>query len=97
MTAIKQADPGAVIVLPYAISPPGNSGYVWNDAVLPALANYYQGIDIIWCTVVQPIVQAPDPTIRVPVGDPALRRGDQGRHHAVRAWQVLDDRGDQLV
>jgi hypothetical protein len=48
MTAIKQADPQAVIVLPYAISPPGNSGYVWNDAVMPALRNYYQGIDVIW-------------------------------------------------
>lgn len=62
MTAIKQADPGAMIVLPYAISPPGNSGYVWNDAVMPALANYYQGIDIIWYPSFT-TVQAPDPTI----------------------------------
>ena len=48
MTAIKHADPRAQIVLPYAISPPGNSGYVWNDAVMPALRHYYQGIDVIW-------------------------------------------------
>jgi hypothetical protein len=48
MTAIKQADPNAVIVLPYAISPPHNSGYVWNDAVMPALRGYYQGIDVLW-------------------------------------------------
>lgn len=62
MTAIKQADPAAQIVLPYAISPPGNSGYVWNDAVMPALANYYQGIDIIWYPSFT-TVQAPDQTI----------------------------------
>jgi hypothetical protein len=48
MTAIKQADPNAVIVLPYAISPPHNSGYVWNDAVMPALRGQYQGIDVLW-------------------------------------------------
>jgi hypothetical protein len=62
MTAIKQADPSAEIVLPYAISPPGNSGYVWNDAVMPALRNYYQGIDIIWYPSFT-TVQAPDATI----------------------------------
>jgi hypothetical protein len=62
MNAIKQADPAAQIVLPYAISPPGNSGYVWNDAVMPALANYYQGIDIIWYPSFT-TVQAPDSTI----------------------------------
>jgi hypothetical protein len=48
MTAIKQADPSADIVLPYAISPPHNSGYVWNDAVMPALRGLYQGIDVLW-------------------------------------------------
>jgi len=62
MTAIKQADPSADIVLPYAISPPGNSGYVWNDAVMPALRNYYQGIDVIWYPSFT-TVQAPDTTI----------------------------------
>jgi len=48
MNAIKAADPNAVIVLPYAISPPHNSGYVWNDAVMPALRGLYQGIDVLW-------------------------------------------------
>ena len=62
MTAIKNADPAAVIVLPYAISPPHNSGYVWNDAVMPALRNYYGGIDVIWYPSFT-TVQAPDSTI----------------------------------
>jgi hypothetical protein len=62
MTAIKEADPDAVIVLPYAISPPGNSGFVWNDAVMPALRNYYQGIDVIWYPSFT-TTQEPDATI----------------------------------
>jgi hypothetical protein len=62
MTAIKQADPNAVIVLPYAISPPHNSGYVWNDAVMPALRNYYQGIDVLWYPSFT-TTQEPDATI----------------------------------
>jgi hypothetical protein len=62
MTAIKAADPNAAIVLPYAISPPGNSGYVWNDAVMPALRNYYQGIDVLWYPSFTAI-QEPDSTI----------------------------------
>jgi hypothetical protein len=62
MTAIKEADPAAAIVLPYAISPPGNSGYVWNDAVMPALRNYYQGIDVLWYPSFT-TAQEPDATI----------------------------------
>jgi hypothetical protein len=62
MTAIKQADPNADVVLPYAISPPGNSGYVWNDAVMPALRNYYQGIDVLWYPSFT-TTQEPDATI----------------------------------
>ena len=62
MTAIKRADPNAVIVLPYAISPPKNSGYVWNDAVMPALRSYYQGIDVLWYPSFTTI-QEPDATI----------------------------------
>jgi hypothetical protein len=62
MTAIKAADPSAAIVLPYAISPPGNSGYVWNDAVMPALRSYYQGIDVLWYPSFT-TAQAPDATI----------------------------------
>ena len=46
--AIKAADPAAQIVLPYAISPPGDCGFVWNDAVMPALRGSYQGIDVLW-------------------------------------------------
>jgi hypothetical protein len=62
MTAIKRADPSAVIVLPYAISPPHNSGYVWNDAVMPALRGYYQGIDVLWYPSFT-TTQEPDATI----------------------------------
>ena len=46
--AIKAADPNGNIVLPYAISPPHNCGFVWNDAVMPALRGSYQGIDVLW-------------------------------------------------
>lgn len=62
MTAIKQADPNAVVVLPYAISPPHNSGYVWNDAVMPALRGQYQGIDVLWYPSFT-TTQEPDSTI----------------------------------
>ena len=62
MNAIKQADPSADIVLPYAISPPGNSGYVWNDAVMPALRGLYQGIDVLWYPSFT-TTQEPDATI----------------------------------
>jgi hypothetical protein len=47
INAIKAADPGVKIELPYAISPKGNSGYVWNDTVMPVLKNY-DGIVVLW-------------------------------------------------
>jgi hypothetical protein len=91
MTAIKQADPGALIVLPYAISPPGNSGYVWNDAVMPALANYYQGIDIIWYPSFT-TVQAPDATILSYLSDIPARaaaiKADISHYAPGKFWMI---------
>jgi hypothetical protein len=45
--AVHKADPSVKVVLPYAISPPGNSGYLWNDAVMSAVKGY-QGLDVLW-------------------------------------------------
>jgi hypothetical protein len=45
--AVRKADPSVKVVLPYAISPPRNSGHLWNDAVMSAVKNY-QGIDVLW-------------------------------------------------
>jgi hypothetical protein len=91
MNAIKQADPGAVIVLPYAISPPGNSGYVWNDAVMPALRNYYQGIDVIWYPSFT-TVEAPDATIlsyltQIPARAAAIK-ADIARYAPGKFWMI---------
>jgi hypothetical protein len=75
MTAIKQADPDAVIMLPYAISPPHNSGYVWNDAVMPALRGDYQGIDVLWYPSFT-TTQEPDATILSYLTDIPARAAD---------------------
>lgn len=45
--AVHKADPDVKIVLPYAISPPGDGGHVWNHAVMAALQGY-QGINVLW-------------------------------------------------
>jgi hypothetical protein len=45
--AVHEADPSAKIVLPYAISPPGDGGHVWNHAVMAAVQGY-QGINVLW-------------------------------------------------
>lgn len=91
MTAVKQADPSALIVLPYAISPPGNSGYVWNDAVMPALRDYYQGIDIIWYPSFT-TVQAPDATILAYLSDIPARaaaiKADIARYAPGKFWMI---------
>ena len=91
MNAIKKADPHAVIVLPYAISPPGNSGYVWNDAVMPALRNYYKGIDVIWYPSFT-TTQAPDATIlsylsEIPARAAAIK-ADIARYAPGKFWMI---------
>ena len=45
--AVQEADPSVKIVLPYAISPPGDGGHVWNHAVMAALQGY-SGINVLW-------------------------------------------------
>jgi len=45
--AVHEADPSAKIVLPYAISPPGDGGHVWNHAIMAALQGY-QGVNVLW-------------------------------------------------
>lgn len=47
INSIKAAAPGMKVEFPYAISPAGNSGYVWNDTVMPALKNY-DGLVVLW-------------------------------------------------
>jgi len=45
--AVHEADPSANVVLSYAMSPPGDGGYVWNHAVMAAVHGY-QGINALW-------------------------------------------------
>jgi hypothetical protein len=48
--ALRAVNPAVKILLPYAISPPGDGGYVWNDAVMPVVRGY-SGIDVFWYPV----------------------------------------------
>ncbi len=45
--AVHEGDPSVKVVLPYAISPPRDSGHLWNSAVMAALRDY-QGINVLW-------------------------------------------------
>lgn len=45
--AVHDADPSVKVVLPYAISPPGDGGHVWNSEVMAAIDDY-QGINVLW-------------------------------------------------
>jgi hypothetical protein len=45
--AVHRADPSVKVVLPYAISPPGNSGHLWDEEVMSAVKGY-QGINVLW-------------------------------------------------
>jgi hypothetical protein len=47
IAAVHAADPSVQIVLPYAISPPRNSGYLWDDATMAGIKGY-QGINVLW-------------------------------------------------
>jgi hypothetical protein len=61
IAAVRKADPSAKIVLPYAISPPRNSGYIWDDETMAALKGSYQGINVLWYpsqTTTNPSTQA---------------------------------------
>jgi hypothetical protein len=45
--AVRDADPSVKVVLPYAISPPGDGGHVWNSAVMSDIKDY-QGVNVLW-------------------------------------------------
>jgi hypothetical protein len=45
--AVHKADPAVKVVVPYAISPPGDGGHVWNHEVMAGLGDY-QGINVLW-------------------------------------------------
>jgi hypothetical protein len=45
--AVRRADPSVKVMLPYAISPPRNSGYLW-DALVMRNVRDYQGINVLW-------------------------------------------------
>jgi hypothetical protein len=45
--AVHEADPSVKVVLPYAISPPRDSGYIWDHETM-AHVHDYQGINVLW-------------------------------------------------
>jgi hypothetical protein len=45
--AVHDADPSVKVVLPYAISPPRDSGYIWDHETM-AHVQGYQGINVLW-------------------------------------------------
>lgn len=47
IAAVHRADPAAKVVLPYAISPPRDSGYIWDHMVMSAVHGY-SGINVLW-------------------------------------------------
>jgi hypothetical protein len=47
IAAVRRADPAVKIVLPYAISPPRDSGYIWDHMVMSAIHGY-AGINVLW-------------------------------------------------
>jgi hypothetical protein len=46
--AVRKNDPSVKVVLPYAISAPGDSGRIWNAMIMSALKGKYQGINVLW-------------------------------------------------
>jgi hypothetical protein len=47
IAAVRKADPSIQIVLPYAISPPRNSGYIWDHMVMSAIKGI-KGLNVLW-------------------------------------------------
>jgi hypothetical protein len=47
IAAVRRADPAAKVMLPYAISPPRDSGYIWNQMVMTGIHGY-NGINVLW-------------------------------------------------
>ena len=88
---VKANDPALKVELPYAISPAGNSGYGWNDTVMPALKGKYSGIVVLW----YPEYSAPDMTdaaalnsIRYVPGAAAAIKSDIAKYSPGVTWQI---------
>jgi hypothetical protein len=90
INAIKTASPGMKVEFPYAISPAGNSGYVWNDTVMPALKNY-DGLVVLWYPAYsRPLLSdaAALNSVRHVPGLAAAIRGDIAKYHPGIPWQI---------
>lgn len=94
---IKKADPKAQIILPYAISPPGNSGYVWNDAVMPALKGKYSGINVLWYptrATNSPTASADLLALRDIPARAAAIRSDVSKYASGKYWMIGEENVD---
>ena len=94
ISAVRAADPALNIVLPYAISPPGDGGYVWNDAVMPAVRGY-SGIDVLWYPTRVPGTEYPAQTVLSWLRDIPARaaaiKSDIARYAPGRFWMLGED------
>jgi hypothetical protein len=94
ISAVRAADPALKIILPYAISPPGDGGYVWNDAVMPAVRNY-SGIDVLWYPTRVPGTEYPAQTVLSWLRDIPARaaaiKSDIARYAPGRFWILGED------
>jgi hypothetical protein len=94
ITAVRAADPRLKIVLPYAISPPGDGGYVWNDAVMPRVRGY-SGIDVLWYPTRVPGTEYPAQQVLswltgIPARAAAIK-SDIARYAPGRFWMLGED------
>jgi hypothetical protein len=93
ISAVKAANPAVKLLLPYAISPPGDGGYVWNDAVMPKVRGY-SGLDVLWYPVHVTGTQYPAQTVLSWLtGIPALAAGIKAdiRHYSPGAFWVIGE------
>jgi hypothetical protein len=94
ISAVRAADPALNIVLPYAISPPGDGGYVWNDAVMPAVRGY-SGIDALWYPTRVPGTEYPAQTVLSWLRDIPARaaaiKSDIAHYAPGRFWMLGED------
>ena len=92
--AVRAANPALKIVLPYAISPPGDGGYVWNNAVMPAVRGY-SGIDVLWYPTRVPGTEYPAQQVLSWLTDIPARaaaiKSDIARYAPGRFWMMGED------
>lgn len=94
ISAVRAADPALDIVLPYAISPPGDHGYAWNDAVMPAVRGY-SGIDVVWYPTRVPGIEYPPQRVLSWLADIPARaaaiKSDIAHYAPGRFWMIGED------